>query len=88
MVASDQVGLKMLDNLKKSLNFLGVDISNMEYKPCEKHIYSFDDPIVNKHWLAFLAFHRTGYSQGHRQGRIDELNEISIHAIKEIEKVK
>lgn len=74
----------MLDKFKKSLEFLSVDASNMEYKSCDKNVYKFDDPIISKHWLSCLAFYR----DGHRQGRIDELNEISIHAIKEIEKIK
>lgn len=74
----------MLDKFKKSLEFLSVDASNMEYKSCDKNVYKFDNESIDKQWRCFLAF----YHDGHRQGRIDELNEISIHAIKEIEKIK
>lgn len=84
MVASGQVGFKMLDKFKKSLEFLSVDASNMEYKSCNKNVYKFEVDQINKLWLSSLAFYRAG----HEQGRIDELNEISIHAIKEIEKIK
>lgn len=71
----------MLDKFAKSLGFLGVNASNMNKKEHEKFMFVFEDEIVNKHWLSFFAT----YHNGRKQGRIDVLNEISIHCIKLID---
>ena len=74
----------MLEKFIKSLGFLGIDASNVNHTECAKNVYKFDNDSIDKQWRCFLAFYR----DGHRQGRIDELNEISIHAINEISKIK
>lgn len=74
----------MFEKFIKSLGFLGIDVSDISYDQCNKNVYKFDNESIDKQWRCFLAFYR----DGHRQGRIDELNEISIHSINEINKVK
>ena len=74
----------MFDKFIKSLGFIGIDATNLEHKACSKNLYKFDNESIDKQWRCFLAFYR----DGHRQGRIDELNEISIHAINELSKIE
>jgi len=74
----------MLQKFIKSLEFLGVDSSNMNRVECSKNVYKFEVDQINKLWLSSLAFYRAG----HERGQIDTWNEISIHAINEINKVK
>ena len=74
----------MLEKFTKSLGFLGVNASNMNYKPCDKNVYKFEDEAIDKLWKCFLAFYR----DGHKKGCVDTWNEISIHGINEINKLK
>lgn len=83
MVVLVQVGHNMIEKFTKSLGFIGIDASNMNYKSCDKNVYKFEDDQIDKQWRCFLAFYR----DGHKQGQIDTWNEISIHAINEINKI-
>lgn len=66
----------MLSNFAKSLGFLGIDASNMNYQDCEKNIYKFTDANINKHWLNFLAIYRSGHN--------DALNELQAELVRRI----
>lgn len=66
----------MLDKFTKSLGFIGVNATNMNYSKCEKNIFKFEDENIDKHWRCFYAFYK--------QGRIDILNEISIDCIQKL----
>lgn len=74
----------MLQKFIKSLGFLGIDATNVNHNECPKNVYKFESEAIDKQWRCFLAFYR----DGHKQGQIDTWNEISIHAINEINKVK
>lgn len=73
----------MLELFFKHLDFLSPELTIRTYKDDEKRIYVFHDPVVNKHWLSFYATHKAGY----KQGRVDALNQISIHCINELNNV-
>lgn len=68
----------MLDKFVKSLGFLGVDASNMNYQTCEKNRYKFEDENIDKHWRCFYAFYKVGYN--------DACNKFGAFAIQEIKK--
>lgn len=73
----------MLELFFKHLDFVAPELTERGYQDHEKYIYKFDFETVNKHWLSFYATHRAG----HKQGRIDALNQISIHCINELNNV-
>lgn len=68
----------MLEKFTKSLQFIGVSVENMNHAECPKNMFKFEDETIDKHWRCFYAFYKNG--------RVDVLNEISIHCIRELEK--
>ena len=38
----------MLEKFTKSLAFIGIDTSNMNYSMCDKNIYKFEDEKIDK----------------------------------------
>ena len=66
----------MLSNFTQSLGYLGVDASNMNHQACEKYIYKFENEIIQKHWLCFYAFYKTGHN--------DALNELQAELVRRI----
>ena len=46
----------MLEKFTKSLTFISVDTSNMNYSMCDKNIYKFEDEKIDKQWRSFFAF--------------------------------
>ena len=66
----------MLENFFKSLKFLGVASDDMTHTEDEKNLYKFNDPLINKHWLCFYAFYKTGYN--------DACNQFAALAVREI----
>lgn len=71
----------MLEKFTKSLGFLQVNANNTNHVHDEKFMFKFEDELINKHWLCFLA----AYTLGMNQGRINTLNEISIDCMKKLE---
>ena len=45
----------MLEKFTKSLAFIGVDTSNMNYSMCDKNIYKFEDEKIDKQLRSFFA---------------------------------
>lgn len=41
-------------------------------------MYKFEDANINKHWLCFYAFYKSGHN--------DALNEVAAFAVREIKK--
>ena len=66
----------MLENFFKSLKFLGVASDDMAHVEDEKNLYKFNDPLINKHWLCFYAFYKTGYN--------DACNQFAALAVRQI----
>lgn len=66
----------MLSNFAKSLGFLGIDASNFNYQDCEKNLYKFEDETIQKHWLCFYAFYKSGHN--------DALNELQAALVRRI----
>lgn len=76
----------MLDKFAKSLGFLGVDASNMNYQDCNKHRYKFEDENIDKHWRCFYAFYKNGFEEGHKLGWNAACDEFGATAIRLIKK--
>ena len=72
----------MLELFFKHLDYIGIQ-SGREHESCEKRGFKFTDAETQKHWLSFYATHKAGY----KQGRVDALNQISIHCINELNNV-
>ena len=72
----------MLELFFKHLDYIGIQ-SGREHEPCDKRGFKFIDAETQKHWLSFCAVHKGGY----KQGRVDALNQISIHCINELNNV-
>lgn len=76
----------MLDKFVKSLGFLGVDASNMNYQTCEKNHYKFEDENIDKQWRCFYAFYKNGFEEGHKLGWNAACDEFGATAIRLIKK--
>lgn len=70
----------MLNKFKKSLEFIGLNTSNMNHSECPKNVYKFEDENIDKHWRCFYAFYLNG--------RTDVLNELAAHCMKELGDIK
>lgn len=65
----------MLELFFKHLDFVGIQ-SNREHETCEKRIYVFHDPAVNKHWLSFYATYMRG-----RKSAFDDLGVWAVQNV-------
>lgn len=80
---TDNLNKGILDKFSGFLKYLGVSESNLNKKPDQKYIFSFEDAEINKLWVAFF----TAYTFGHRNGRIFEANHqasVIINSIKDM----
>ena len=76
----------MLENFIKSLDFLGIDASNVNHQLDEKNMFKFEDENIDKQWRCFYAFYKSGSEEGYKRGWNAACDEFGATAVRLIKK--